>query len=756
MTSRPHWIGWLSLSALGAACLFAFTPETVSPKEKLTPDITRPASGTVRMAGLLHSKAEQINPLETEFANKDRARAFRQMLAGTTNVFQQAPLRLELGTELLLSGEPEAALAELDQFESFLKAHDPAGAQDFAGYLRRLRILSWLRLGELENCLARHGPDSCILPLSGAALHVDTRGSSNAVHGLQAWLAEEDENLEARWLLNVAAMTLGQYPDRVPARWRIPPSAFASPHDVGRFVDVAEAAGVAMDGLSGGCVLEDLDGDGDLDLMVSSSGMRDQLRLFLNQGNGTFSDRTVEAGLEGITGGLNLVHADFDNDGLADVLVLRGGWLTGASGRQPNSLLRNRGSGRFEDVTEAAGLLSFHPTQTAVWFDFDGDGWLDLFIGNESGQNESHPCELYRNEGDGRFTEVAARAGVNIQRFVKGVTAGDFDNDGRPDLYLSCQQGPNILLRNDGALPGGSGWRFTDVTLRAGVAGPDQSFPCWFWDYDNDGWLDLFVSDYGNESVAHVTADYLGLPHGGERARLYRNRGDGTFEDVSRAAGLDKTMLAMGCNFGDLDNDGWLDLYLGTGNPDFAAIIPNRMFRNDGGQRFQDVTTSGGFGHLQKGHAIAFGDLDEDGDQDVYAVMGGAYEGDSFRNVLFQNPGHGRHRVKLVLEGVRANRLALGARVKFVVREGDRTREIHRVVGGSASFGGNPHRLEVGIGDAAIVERMEVRWPGTGERQEFTGLKAGGDYHLRQGGELREREKPPGTFSRRPVPAPGG
>src|SRR5690606_28194883 len=212
--------------------------------------------------------------------------------------------------------------------------------------------------------------------------------------------------------------------------------------------------------------------------------------------------------------------------------------------------------------------------------------------------------------------ECAEEAGVDIVGFVKGVVSGDFNNDGRPDLYLSRLDGANHLLRNDGPAAG-DGWRFTETAAAAGVAEPFRSFTGWFWDYDQDGWEDLFVAGYNVQDAGDVAADYLGLPHTGERARLYRNRGDGTFGDASREAGLDRLLHTMGGNHGDLDNDGWPDLYLGTGDPDFTTLVPNRMFRNAGGVRFQDVTTSGGFGQLQKGHGIAFADLDNDGDQDI-------------------------------------------------------------------------------------------------------------------------------------------
>ena len=317
-----------------------------------------------------------------------------------------------------------------------------------------------------------------------------------------------------------------------------------------------------------------------------------------------------------------------------DVLVLRGAWLQGL-GDHPNSLLRNNGDGTFEDVTEAAGLLSYHPTQAAAWADYDNDGHLDLFIGNESTGSHIHPCELYRNNGDGTFSNLAASLGLARAGYVKGVAWGDYDNDGDPDLYLSRMDAGNLLYRNDGPQPstgegaeGKPSWRFVEVSRQAGVGEPRKSFATWFWDYDNDGWQDLFVAGYSlkpdfSGSLEEAVKAFLGLPHQGEFSRLFRNNGDGTFRDVSREAGLERALLTMGANFGDLDNDGFPDCYLGTGEPDLRTLIPNQMFRNRQGKVFQNVTTSGGFGHLQKGHGVSFGDIDNDGDQDIYTVMGG-------------------------------------------------------------------------------------------------------------------------------------
>jgi len=170
----------------------------------------------------------------------------------------------------------------------------------------------------------------------------------------------------------------------------------------------------------------------------------------------------------------------------------------------------------------------------------------------------------------------------------------------------------------------------------------------------------------------------------------------------------------MGANFGDLDNDGFPDLYLATGEPDLRGIYPNRLWRNDGGKRFVDVTTSADVGHIQKGHAVCFGDLDNDGDQDLFVVMGGAFAGDGFQRVLFENPGHGHSWVTLVLQGVKANRCAIGARLRVQVRRPDgSSRDIWHTVGTGGSFGSESLQAEIGLGDATAIEEIEIRWPGS-------------------------------------------
>lgn len=675
-------------------------------------------TGHERMLALLRAVAERTDD-ENPWVGDREARELREMAETMT---ASAPLpgrwmvRVRLGVSEGWLGNFEEATRHLSAAHALLPRVQEELSPEALYQFYLGAGLVWLRLGEVQNCCARNTAESCILPLRGGALHVAPEGSRRALDYLTVLAERFPDRLTPRWLLNLAYMTLGEYPDKVPAKHRIPPAVFESKGDFPRFANIAREAGLGLLSLAGSVVVEDFDRDEWLDVVVSSWDPRAQLRFFRNNGDGTFTERTAEAGLTGVLGGANMVQGDYDNDGHVDLLVLRGTWL-GREGRHPNSLLRNQGDGTFKDVTFEAGLGEVHyPTETAGWADFDNDGHLDLYVGNEHEEGVDAPGQLFRNNRDGTFSDVAYRAGVLNHRYAKGVSWGDYDGDGFEDLYIAnLRGGGNRLYRNnkDGT--------FRDVAPKLGVVRPLSSYPCWFWDFDNDGNLDLYVASYqgGMEAVA---AGYLGapLPPGTELPQLYRGDGRGGFQEVTAAQGLRRPVMAMGANFGDLDNDGFLDFYLGTGYPEYEALMPNVMFRNQGGERFVDVTFPGGFGHLQKGHGVAFADFDNDGDQDVFEQMGGAFRGDGAYFALYRNPGFSHHWLKLRLVGVKSNRSAFGARIRLVISDDGPRRTIHRHVSSGGSFGANPLRLEIGLGNARKVELLEVTWPVSGLVQAFS------------------------------------
>lgn len=593
-----------------------------------------------------------------------------------------------------------------DAYSLLPQMRPPMSAEQREMFLLHMSM-ACLRLGETQNCLHCENGESCILPLKGGGVHTQRSGTRKAITYLNVMLEENPKHLTARYLLNIAVMAVGEYPAGVPEQFRVSADKFQSTTEFPRFRNVARQLGIDPANLCGGVILDDFDNDGFLDILASTWDTSGELILFRNQGNGGFERQTKQAGLEGIFGGLNLVQADYDNDGDVDVLVLRGAWL-GEVGHHPNSLLQNDGKGHFRDVTFDAGLGELHyPTQTAAWADYDNDGDLDLYIGNEG-----WPNQLFKNNGQGEFIDVALLAGVHDDRFTKGVVWGDYDNDNYPDLFVSNYGQENALFHNN------RNGTFTNVAPATGLTRPIQSFPTWFWDYNNDGKLDLFVSSWWAD-VKHVAAEFFDEPYAGEYACLYEGDGTGRFRNVAAERDLQHVAQPMGANLGDIDNDGWLDMYLSTGYPEFEALMPNVMFRNHDGERFDDVTMAGGFGHLQKGHAVAFGDLDNDGDQDIYVQMGGAFPGDRANNLFFENPGNDRCWIGIKLIGRESNRSAIGTRIRIdVVAEGNE-RSIYRWVNSGGSFGANPLQQQVGLGHSATIERVEIYWPRTGKTQTF-------------------------------------
>ncbi len=305
------------------------------------------------------------------------------------------------------------------------KALETSGAPEVPASSRnRLKVVLGilaLRRGEIENCLECVGPSSCIFPIAREAVHRNQAGSREAVKWFTAYLEESPRDLRVLWMLNIAYMTLGEHPEKVPARYLLPTDRFRSKSDVPRFENLALRVGLGSRGpnLAGGSIFDDLTGDGLPDLFTTSLDADLGASLFVNRGDGTFEDRSVSAGLGDQIYALNVARADFDNDGDLDLLLLRGGW------EKPLrlSLLRNQGNGSFDDLTVTSGLAVPIATESAAWGDYDNDGWVNLFVCGEylppggtpssASRDPRNRCRLYHNRGDGTFVEHGGSGGRN-------------------------------------------------------------------------------------------------------------------------------------------------------------------------------------------------------------------------------------------------------------------------------------------------------------------------------------------------------
>lgn len=492
-----------------------------------------------------------------------------------------------------------------------------------------------------------------------------------------------------------------------------------------RFTDIAPQLGIQRRDGNGTCAWGDYDGDGDLDLFLAGSGRF--VALYRNEG-GKFGDATEEAGLARVPSGYSLNLVDYDNDGRLDLYVSLNGW----SGPYPNLLLRNVGGGKFQDVSRQAGVADPGSGFVSLWGDLDNDGRLDLVVANGVLKDGSVP-QIYRNNGDGAFTNVTRRAGLDEPPDwgAIGIALGDYDRDGDLDLFINgLGKAPNRLYRNNGD------FTFTDVADRAGVVQPPHNgFVAFFFDYNNDGWPDLLTTSLAPwDAVLQALTRQFSVPSAAavhpDSPRLFRNNRDGTFTDVTFSARLFYPTGTMGAGVADLDNDGFVDIYLGTGDPSLSRLEPNRLFRNNGDGTFTDLTFFAGVARPgKKGHGVCFVDFDEDGDLDVYAQQGGHYPGDEAENVFYRNErGSENHWLEVELVPARGNRFAVGA--QLLLRAGNWT--LHREVKGGEGFGStNPYRVHFGLGPHRRADSLQVRWPG-GSSQEFHNIEANQILQIRQ------------------------
>ena len=509
-----------------------------------------------------------------------------------------------------------------------------------------------------------------------------------------------------QWLLKVAMDQLPGEAPPIPKQFLFParpllPQAGEAP--LLEFEDIAPQLGIDRYDGNGTAAWADFDLDGDLDLFEAGSG--EFIRVYRNDGR-RFTDATAEAGLARVPSGYSLNLVDYDNDGLPDLYISLNGW----SGPMKNRLFHNAG-GRFEEVTDKSGAGDPGDGFVSLWADFDNDGLPDLAIANGVLKDGSVP-QIYRNNGDGTFTNMTKQAGIvePPEYGAIGIALGDYDLDGRVDILVNgLDPAPNRLYRNLG------GWKFRDVAREAGlVQPPHNGFVCFLFDYNNDGWPDALTTSLAawESVVAALRIDYV-VPKSRvhpDSSRLFRNNRNGTFTDVTFEAGLHFPVGVMGAGVADLDNDGYLDLYLGVGDPQMSRLEPNRFFRNNGDGTFSDLTDFVKFQRPgNKGHGVAFIDWEEDGDLDIYAQLGGHYPGDFARNAFYRNlKGNRNSWLQVDLKAVKSNRDAIGARL--TARSGSLL--VFREVKGSEGFGATSQRRQhFGLGQARRVDSLEIRWP---------------------------------------------
>jgi tetratricopeptide (TPR) repeat protein len=502
-----------------------------------------------------------------------------------------------------------------------------------------------------------------------------------------------------------AANRLGGYPSYVPEAHRMEMRAgYAKPTVY--FEDIAAVVGLDKTSGGRGTAVFDYDNDGWLDILITAAFGGST--LYHNNGDGTFTDVSVSSGMDKVTNTFAVVAGDYNNDGLTDVFVTRSGFYAG-----DGQLFRNNGDGTFTDVTEEAGLRDiWGPAFTASWVDYDGDGLLDLFVANNLGGlfDRKTPNRLFHNNGDGTFTEATEQSGLKTIWPTIGGAWGDYDNDGFMDLFLSNALGRSQLFHNNGD------GTFTDVSAHAGVTALGFGSPAFFWDYDNDGWMDIgqFIwSDH--DDVIHTMRHGQGPP-GGQSMRVYRNNRDGTFSLVSRELGLTECWGTMSGSFGDFNNDGYLDLALGNGSPKLDRLDPMVIFESDG-ERFRNTSFAAGLPFTGKSHGVNMADLFGDGRLSILVGAGGAYPGDLLTTSIYCPKTLPGNYLNVRLAGVQSNRSAIGARVSL---EAGGRKQYREVTGGS-NFGCLPFEQHFGLAGITKVDAVEIRWP-SGLKQRFQDL----------------------------------
>lgn len=595
--------------------------------------------------------------------------------------------------------------------------------------IQHLRLLG-LAYFHRWDCVRAKKTEDCIFPLGGGDRDVE-----RAMSIFDRILSEYSNDLSLRWLWNLGSLSMNR--NERPDRWGLDNLLEKESERTKKYSQTASRKGLARPSKRGGVILEDFTGNDRLDIVTSSRSYRQSLEFYVNQGDGEFERRTKKAGLEEFVGGINITQTDYNNDGNPDIYITRGGSI--AQETFTNSLLRNNGDGTFTDVTYDANLDGEFRSQVAAWADVNKNGYLDLFVGNEATKGfESARSRLYLNQGDGTFEEVSGAAGVDVNGVVRGADWGDVNNDGFPDLYVSLRNSPNKLFLNRSDT-GDSRPVFRDITGRAGVEGPVESRLTWFWDVNNDGRQDLFVGvhPFTDQKIAHdFAASYLEERETPERSYVYINEGNMKFKKMKSEDRPSRSFYVQGGNYGDVNLDGYPDLYLGVGvDRSEVSFAPNGLYVNENGNSFSNITLGAGVGHVGQTGGVALADLENNGAMDIYAVMGGVFNVSEYKNVLFESSESGHEWIGLEVIGEETNRPGVGTRIEVDVKTDDgNVRTIHQTVDNGGSYGANPYRQFVGLGDAEAVKALRIEWPvGDPKKQTFQSVKMNKHYQIKQG-----------------------
>jgi tetratricopeptide (TPR) repeat protein len=565
--------------------------------------------------------------------------------------------RLELGRLYIKCGLYDAAVVELN-----LAAHD-AGTRARAKH---------------ESALA----------------HLRAGRFNEAVDDGVAAMNADPSNERARAILWLSTRSLGGYPTRVPASFRMELKAGYEPARV-TFENIAAKVGLDKICAGRGTAVFDYNNDGFLDIVVTAAHAG--CTLYRNNGDGTFTDVTVGSGLDKCINGFVIIAGDYDNDGFQDLFVTRLGFYYGDCG-----LYHNNGDGTFTNVTEAAGVTSWGPMYTAAFVDYDCDGHLDLFVCYNLGGMFDRRIQnrLFHNNGNGTFTDVTEASGLASAFTTIGSCWGDYNNDGFPDLFLSSGLGRPQLFRNNG------NGTFTDVSAAAGLTDFVVGTTCCWADYNNDGWLDIVQYSWSDHEDAIHTMKTGHGPADGSPLVIYHNNGNGTFTAKTREVGLDGCWGTMSGSMGDVNNDGYIDLLLGNGSPRMERLEPFILLENDRGT-FHNTTFSAGLPFSGKSHGTNCADLFGDGRMSIIIAAGGGYPGDLLQTAVHcpkELPGN---YLNVRLRGTKSNRDGNGARITLYAGTSKQMREVTN----GSSFGCLPLEQHFGLAKAKHIDAIEIRWP---------------------------------------------